>query len=383
LIGSQQQMKTYNHLLVPHPFPYQGSKRGIAKDILPHVPSDVQCLIEPFCGAGALSLAVAANGLAKRFVLNDVSEPLMTLWVEILERPHLLADHYEALWLAQEPDRKTYFFKIRDEFNRSHQPHHLLYLLARIVKGAVRYSSDGLFNQSADNRRSGMKPNTMRLNLLGVSRLLAQKTKVHAVGFAEIAGEAKAKDLVYMDPPYQGTSFTRDRRYLNGLTYDDFVDALIEMNEKDISYIISYDGITGDKTHGKPLPEHLALKHLYIHAGRSSQATLLGGNAETIESLYLSSALVERLAGECSKLHGEAPSVSIDPNPDDPKGSAMIIRHGQATAQTYVRWMLFQADRLMKGYTLGADNDTGKTLKSAVPGFGKVLDTLTRRAPPT
>jgi len=75
-------------------------------------------------------------------------------------------------------------------------------------------------------------------------------------------------------------------------------------------------------------------------------------------------------------LHGEAPSVSIDPNPDDPKGSAMIIRHGQATAQTYVGWVLFQADRLMKGYTLGADNDTGKTLKSGVPGFGKVLDTL-------
>ncbi len=91
-------MKTYSNLVVPHPFPYQGSKRGIAKDILQHVPGDVQCLIEPFCGAGAVSLAVAANGLAKRFVLNDINEPLMKLWVEILERPHLLADHYETLW---------------------------------------------------------------------------------------------------------------------------------------------------------------------------------------------------------------------------------------------------------------------------------------------
>ena len=40
-----------------------------------------------------------------------------------------------------------------------------------------------------------------------------------------------------MDPPYQGTSFTRDHRYFNGLTYDNFVEALSSMNDKDISYI--------------------------------------------------------------------------------------------------------------------------------------------------
>lgn len=291
-------MKTYTNLSIPHPFPYQGSKRGIAKDILPHFPSDVQCLVEPFCGAGAISIAAAAHGLAKRFVLNDLNEPLMKLWVEILERPSRLVDEYEKLWVAQNPDRKECFFRVRDEFNRSHQAHHLLYLLARIVKGSVRYSSEGLFNQSADNRRSGMKPEAMRRNIFGVSQLLAQKATVSSVDFREVANKAKAKDLVYMDPPYQGTSFTRDHRYFNGLTYDDFVGALMTMNERDISYIVSYDGITGNKTHGKPLPKNLSLKHLHIHAGRSSQATLLGGNEQTIESLYLSPALMNRLSRE-------------------------------------------------------------------------------------
>lgn len=289
-------IKTFANLSLPHPFPYQGSKRGIAKNILPYFPSDVECLIEPFCGASAVSIAAAAYGIANRFVLNDLNEPLIKLWAEILARPNQLVDEYEKLWLAQNPDRKNYFFHIRDEFNTSHQPHHLLYLLARIVKGAVRYNADGVFNQSADNRRSGMKPNTMRKNILGVSQLLAQKTTVSAVDFREAAHKAKAKDLVYMDPPYQGTSFTRDHRYFNGLTYDDFVDALVEMNERRISYIISYDGATGEKTHGKPLPKSLSLKHLLIHAGRSSQATLLGGDDETTESLYLSPALVDRLS---------------------------------------------------------------------------------------
>lgn len=291
-------MRTNRVINVPHPFPYQGSKRGITKFILPHFPSDVWCLYEPFCGAGAVSIAAAAHGLANRFILNDLNNPLVDLWTEILNNPQILCDKYEEQWLEQHPNKKAYFFKVRDEFNKYHNPYQLLYLLARIVKGAVRYSSDGHFNQSADNRRSGMKPHTMRQNILSVSALLNKKTKVTALDFREVVKRAKEKDLIYMDPPYQGTSFTRDRRYFNGLSYDDFVDALSMMNNNNLSYIISYDGITGEKTHGKLLPTNLSLKHLHIYAGRSSQATLLGNSDETIESLYLSPSLVHRLEGK-------------------------------------------------------------------------------------
>lgn len=110
-----------------------------------------------------------------------------------------------------------------------------------------------------------------------------------------------------MDPPYQGTSFTRDHRYFNGLSYEEFADALSHMNELNLSYIISYDGITGEKAHGKLLPDSLRLKHMHICAGRSSQATLLGNNHETIESLYLSPSLVFRLESDkpSTKQHRE------------------------------------------------------------------------------
>ncbi|SDX92942.1 DNA adenine methylase [Allochromatium warmingii] len=138
----------------------------------------------------------------------------------------------------------------------------------------------------------------MRQNIFGVSALLSKKTKLTALDFREAIKSAKESDLIYMDPPYQGTSFTRDHRYFNGLSYDDFVEALSIMNEKNLSYIISYDGVTGEKIHGKLLPNFLKLKHLHIHAGRSSQATLLGNIQETTESLYLSSSLVQRLANE-------------------------------------------------------------------------------------
>lgn len=280
---------------VPHPFPYQGSKRGIARHILTHFPTDIRCLVEPFCGAAAVSLAAAANGLASKFHLNDLNEPLMILWREILDNPKGLADKYESLWHDQEPDKKDFFLKIRKEFNKTHQPHLLQYLLARIVKGAVRYSSDGAFNQSADNRRAGMRPGTMRKQISGVSGLLSGKTTVTFFDFREVLDKCGSQDLVYMDPPYQGTSFTRDHRYWGGLLFEDFVDALERLNENNISYIISYDGYTGNKAHGKALPQHLRLKHLFIEAGRSSQSTLLGGSDKTVESLYLSPALVVRL----------------------------------------------------------------------------------------
>lgn len=75
-------------------------------------------------------------------------------------------------------------------------------------------------------------------------------------------------------------------------------------------------------------------------------------------------------------LHGEGPTVTIDPNPENPEGSAMIIRHGKATENTYVGWVLYEADRLMKGYTLGVDNKSTQQLISSVPGYLEVLNTI-------
>ena len=280
---------------IPHPFPYQGSKRAIARHILPFVPRGTACLIEPFCGSGAVSIAAAYHGLANSFILNDINAPLMNLWSWILDRPEDLAEGYERLWNEQRPHRREFFFRIRGEFNSSHRPDHMLYLLARIVKGSVRYSSEGVFNQSADNRRWGMRPWKMRRQILGVSSLLSGKTHLSATDFRNVVFNAKKSDLIYMDPPYQGTSAAKDRRYYNTLAYDEFVDALSVMNNRHLSYIVSYDGQTGEKIHGRSLPPELSLVRIEIRAGRSSQATLLGTNRQTIESLYLSPTLMDRL----------------------------------------------------------------------------------------
>ena len=280
---------------VPQPFPYQGSKRHLAPAILGYFPEGVAALIEPFAGSAAITLNASAQELAGRFVINDLNEPLMDLWRAIIDAPEKLARQYEELWKAQHDDRRGFYVTVREEFNRHGKPDRLLYLLARCVKAAVRYNADGEFNQSPDNRRTGMLPATMRESLMGASRLLRGRTDCASRDYKEVVAQATARDLIYMDPPYQGVCGQRDPRYLKAVLFEEFVEVLESLNARDISYLVSYDGRTGERVHGRPLPARLGLQLVELDAGRSSQATLLGRDEVTVESLYISPGLAARL----------------------------------------------------------------------------------------
>ena len=280
---------------VPHPIPYQGSKRNLANDILRYFPAHVETLHEPFAGSAAISLAAAADERANRFHINDLNKPLIDLWRDIINTPDKLAKEYEALWRAQLDDPKSYYKKIRDDFNLTGKPDCFLYLLARCVKASVRYNANGEFNQSPDNRRRGTTPSTMRQQIFGASYLLKGKTTFSSRNYRDVVLQASTSDLVYMDPPYQGVCGNRDTRYLASVQFCEFVEVLEQLNARKVRYIVSYDGRTGDKVHGVSLPEHLNLTHMELEAGRSSQATLLGRDDATVESLYLSPALSKEL----------------------------------------------------------------------------------------
>ena len=282
--------------VLPHPIPYQGSKRALAGRILAQFPGDVQTLYEPFAGSAALSIAAAAAGRAARFAINDINRPLAALLERIVNHPQQVADRYEAEWRAQGGDVEAsviHFHRVRNQFNTAQSPDHLLFLLSRCIKGAVRYNRGGHFNQSPDKRRRGTRPERMRANILGVSALLKGRATFTALDHALAVAEATPGDLIYMDPPYQGVSGGRDARYVAGLDFEAFVEALAAFNSRGLRYLVSFDGRLGDRHYGVSLPAALGLKRLELVAGRSSQATLLGREAVTVESLYLSPALIE------------------------------------------------------------------------------------------
>src|SRR5690606_35872384 len=140
---------------------------------------------------------------------------------------------------------------------------------------------------SPDNRRKGRQPQTMANDICAASQLLNGKTRIITADYADVVMLAKQRDVIYLDPPYEGVSTSHDPRYISGTEPSKFVKVLECLDRKGISYLVSYDGRTGQKTFGNQLPDSLNLTRIEINAGRSSQATLLGRKDVTFESLYL------------------------------------------------------------------------------------------------
>jgi len=280
---------------LPQVIPYQGSKRKIAPVVMKYVPKGVHTFYEPFAGSAAVTINAAAIGKAKSYVMSDILDPLMGIWGQVITQPEKLSDLYEEIWTKQHGNERKYFDQIRDEFNEDRDPVKLLFLIARCVKNAVRFNSSGAFNQSPDNRRTGMNPNTMRSRILSVSNILKGKTRAVCADFEESLKDVTSCDFVYMDPPYQGTSNKKDTRYAEQLDLERLIALMERLNSKDVPFVLSFDGFLGGKSYCKGLPANLGLKRLYLDTGRSSQATLLGRTDRTVESLYLSPALTQRV----------------------------------------------------------------------------------------
>ena len=278
---------------LPHPIPYQGSKRVLAGRILGVLgPRRFATLHEPFAGSAAITLAAAARGLARRFVLGDSLASLVALWDRIVAEPDRTAERYRAVWEAQAVEgAAAHYARVRAEFNADRDPIKLLYLLARCVKNAPRFGRAGAFNQSADHRRAGMRPERMATQIAGASALLAGRVTTFAGDAEACVARAGPDDLVYLDPPWQGTTEGADARYHQGFPRPRLEALLAGLNARRIPWLLSYDGRSGARTYGRPLAPELFGARIELAAGRSAQSTLSGRAEETVESLYVAPAL--------------------------------------------------------------------------------------------
>ena len=245
-------------------------------------------MIEPFAGSAAITIASAYYFKADKFIVNDINEPLINLWNKIVNEPQTIIRDYHHIWNSQLGNEEEYYYQIRNNFNQTKEPKYLLFLLAKCVKAAVRYNVEGNFNQSPDKRRKGRLPENMRYDILNVSNLLKDKVSFFSFDYEKILDMATEKDLVYMDPPYQGTAKNGGFRYMEDLNHENFVISLYKLDKRNIPFILSYDGRTDNKTYGEELPKELNLHKIEIDAGRSSIATLHSRNERTYEAVYIS-----------------------------------------------------------------------------------------------
>ena len=248
----------------------------------------------------AITIAVAKQDRANHYLVNDLNTPLVAVLQSAIETPNELFSEYSKVWneqFAYSGGSVEHFYKVRNDFNNGQQTAaNMLYLLARCVKGSVRYGSGGQFNQSPDKRRYGTAPKTLKTNIMEISYYLKGKTSFMSKDYREVVDEARPDDVIYMDPPYQGVSNTRDSRYYSGIDFYNFVEALDNLNRRGIDFLVSYDGKCGDKQYGEDLPKELELQKVLLNAGLSSQSILLGKKEITYEALYVSKGLQQHFA---------------------------------------------------------------------------------------
>lgn len=280
-----------NGMTLPHPIPYQGSKRKLAQTITRYLPEEIETFYEPFAGSAAMTIYAAYHSRAARFVLADSLKPMIDLLRAIVEEPEKTVSEYRALWCGQKDGDDGYFNRIRDRYNGVGHHVDLLYLICRCVKNSVRFNRFGRFTQSVDKRRLGMRPDKMRFAIHGMSSILRDRVEFRVGDWLETTADARPVDFLYMDPPYLGTSAGRDKRYHQQMMQDELIIGLENLRRRRIPFALSYDGATGGREYGPPLPKALGLTRRLLNAGTSTQATLNGRREETIESLYLTPGL--------------------------------------------------------------------------------------------
>ena len=281
----------------PHIVQYQGSKRLLAPQILQYMPRKFNRLFEPFSGMAAITIATAKENRAEKYYINDINKPIVSILQTAIDSPATLIENYTKIWTEQfsyPEGHLEHFYYVRDRFNAGEQTaENMLYLLARCVKGSVRYGKNGNFNQSPDKRRHGTHPKNITDNIYAISSILKGKAVFSALDYREIFEMVEPGDLIYMDPPYQGVSNMRDNRYFSGLGFNEFSESITILNKKNVDYIISYDGECGGREYGNNLPKSLNCTKFLLNAGISSQATLLGKKDITFEALYVSKNITE------------------------------------------------------------------------------------------
>ena len=269
-------------------------------------PRALRASSSPSRGSAAISLAMAARGKSESYWINDAHAPLVELWRSIIDRPDALADRYSFIWHDQLGRERTYFDHIRGQVQQGARRRGL-----PLPAGTLRQGCRSLQRQRRVQQHAGQQAERSQTG----GDAPADPFRILPVEVQDPADFLGLTSPSWANAPTKTWStWTRrtrefvgreNSRYLSTIARDEFCDSIAELARMGIMFAVSYDGRTGDKTYGEPLPDSLGLTHLEIRAGRSTQATLLGRDDITYESLYLVSRAGE--PGPCRTANEELP----------------------------------------------------------------------------
>lgn len=281
---------------IPSVIKWTGSKRKQAKEIYKVVPTH-RTYIEPFLGGGSV-MYLAKNKAQEGSICSDIYGPLIELWDLIKNDPYLLVSTYKEQWtiLNDELDKyyadssenkssknipKTYY-DIRDSFNQSPNALDLNFILRTCVNGIVRFNQKGEFNNSFHLSRRGMRPQTFEKNVMAWNSNI-QDVRFLCQDYEKTLELSKKGDLVYLDPPYINSK----NRYISDLDLNRLILNLERLNQKGVSWLLSFDGGRDNADYAHSLPRELYKNQYVLDNGISNIRNILAQEQEYVtESLY-------------------------------------------------------------------------------------------------
>lgn len=182
-----------------------GGKRQLLPEIEKRLPKKINKYYEPFVGGGALFMFLQN----KETIINDFSEELINVYIQIKEKPEELMKNLDEYEKQHEKSNEEFYYKIRemdrskdwDKADKSIKAARLIYLNKSCYNGLYRVNKDGHFNVPC-NKNKKVKTYD-RGNIINLSEYLKNSGVKILQGDFEIAcKDAKKGDFIFFDPPY-------------------------------------------------------------------------------------------------------------------------------------------------------------------------------------
>jgi DNA adenine methylase len=270
-------MKSPNKTISPV-IKWSGSKRKVALELSKNFLIKKR-YIEPFLGGGSL---IPFRGV-KDGIASDIIPELINLWNEIKYNPNNVSIEYKMRWERLQNEGHSVFYEVRENFNKTKDPHDFLFLTRTCVNGLIRYNTQGEFNNSMHKNRPGINPSQFS-KILNEWSYYAQGVEFINQDYRETISVAKKDDFIFLDPPYGGTK----GRYTK-LEFDiaDFYNQLDKLNSKGVSWMLTFDGNAGEREYNFVLPKELYVEKTFVNTGNSPFTKLMKTSIDQInEAVY-------------------------------------------------------------------------------------------------
>jgi DNA adenine methylase len=212
---------------------WAGGKTQLLDEFTRRIPHELKegklpVFIEPFVGGGAVFFHFNNRFRFDECHIFDSNEELILAYTVVKEHAEELIEVLGAIekdFLSKDdPERKNFFYHIRDEFNRQKPAIHfhqfdktwieraaqLIFLNRTCFNGLYRVNNQGEFNVPFGRYKN---PRILNENILMADSSLLHNTKIHLGDFSDSFRYVSHHSFVYFDPPYrpltQTSSFTR------------------------------------------------------------------------------------------------------------------------------------------------------------------------------